>query len=71
VGIPQSLGTYPDTSLADARDKRDDARKLIAKEIDPSIHRKIQKAKAGTDTFEAIGREPRGREARCFIEGIQ
>lgn len=52
-----SMGTYPDTSLAAARGRRDDARKLVANGIDPSIHRKIEKAKAGKDTFEAISRE--------------
>lgn len=39
-----SLGTYPDTSLADARSKRDDARKLLAAGIDPSEQRKVEKA---------------------------
>ena len=31
-----AIGTYPDTGLALARDKRDAARKLLAQEIDPS-----------------------------------
>lgn len=30
-----SLGVYPDVSLKDARDRRDEARKLLAKGIDP------------------------------------
>ena len=30
-----SLGTYPDTGLADARSKRDEARKLLAAGVDP------------------------------------
>ena len=34
-----SLGTYPDTSLAMARGKRDEARRLLAGGIDPSAHR--------------------------------
>ncbi|MDE2317582.1 MAG: integrase arm-type DNA-binding domain-containing protein, partial [Xanthomonadaceae bacterium] len=38
-----SLGTYPDTGLADARDKRDEARKLLAAGIDPSEQRKAVK----------------------------
>lgn len=38
-----SLGVYPDVSLAKARDKRDDARKLLADGIDPSEHRKAMK----------------------------
>jgi integrase len=39
-----SLGTYPDTGLADARDKRDAARKLLGAGIDPGEQRKAVKA---------------------------
>ena len=39
-----SLGTYPETGLRDARDKRDAARKLIAARQDPSDVRKANKA---------------------------
>jgi Arm DNA-binding domain len=42
-----AFGTYPDTSLANARDKRDAARKLLAAGVDPGEHRKAEKA-AGT-----------------------
>lgn len=38
-----SLGVYPDVSLRDARERREDARKLLANEIDPSEHRKARK----------------------------
>lgn len=31
-----SIGTYPDLSLKDARDMRDEARSQLAKGIDPS-----------------------------------
>lgn len=55
-----SLGTYPDTGLADARGKRDEARKLLASGVDPSEHRKANKA-AGQDraanSFEVVARE--------------
>lgn len=55
-----SLGTYPDTGLADARAKRDEARKLLAAGVDPGEHRKAEKA-AGEDraanSFEVIARE--------------
>jgi integrase len=37
-----SLGTYPDVSLLEARERRDEARKLLAKGIDPSNQRKIE-----------------------------
>ncbi len=53
-----SLGIYPDVSLARARDRRDEARKLVASGIDPSAERQAQKAalKADKDLFEALSR---------------
>jgi len=55
-----SLGTYPAISLADARQKRDDAKKLVAAAINPSEVRKREKqdrkAERG-NTFEVITRE--------------
>ncbi|MFX8024086.1 Arm DNA-binding domain-containing protein, partial [Acinetobacter baumannii] len=38
-----SLGTYPDTGLALARQKANDARKLLAEGTDPSDARKEEK----------------------------
>ncbi len=53
-----SLGVYSDVSLKDARDRRDDARKLIANGIDPSENRKAQKiANGGGNCFEVGARE--------------
>lgn len=53
-------GSYPEVSLADARERCRAARKLIAADIDPSLKKKADKA-AGEDrarnSFEAIGRE--------------
>ena len=51
-----SLGIYPDVSLKTARERRDDARKLIADGIDPSRKRRAAK-RAVADTFEGIARE--------------
>lgn len=55
-----SLGVYPDVSLKDARERRDDARKLLAAGTDPSDNRKGIKA-AGVErtanSFEVIARE--------------
>lgn len=51
-----SFGTYPEVPLADARDRRDEARKLIARGADPSAERKAAKV-ANSDSFEAIARE--------------
>lgn len=53
------LGTYPQTTLADARQRRTEARSLLDKGIDPGAVRKAQKA-ADTqeqDTFEVLARE--------------
>jgi integrase len=55
-----AIGIYPDVSLADARRKRDDARKLLADDTDPGIAKQLKKrAKklAAENSFEAIARE--------------
>lgn len=56
----QAFGSYPDVSLAKARDKRDESRRLLADGIDPSEHRKVQAAETmalASNSFEVIGRE--------------
>ena len=55
-----SLGTYPEVTLAEARIKRDEARKLLREDIDPSAHRKALKAsaaEAAANTLKTIGEE--------------
>lgn len=55
-----SLGVYPDVSLKDARNRRDEARKLLANGIDPSAHRKAAKAARiaiAANSFEIIACE--------------
>lgn len=58
-----SMGAYPDIGLADARERRDAARKLVANNIDPSVERKAATAALyaaqhpEADTFEAVARE--------------
>lgn len=55
-----SLGTYPDTSLKEARERRAEARKLLRDGVDPSERRKQAKAERRTrhaNSFEAIARE--------------
>ncbi len=55
-----SLGSYPDVSLAMARTKRDEARRLIAEGKDPSQHKKDEKLKAAVaarNTFGAVAKE--------------
>jgi integrase len=48
-----SVGTYPDTSLQTARQRREDARRLLADGTDPSAQRQAAKS-AGADTFGAV-----------------
>ena len=38
-----SLGTYPDTPLAEARNRREAARQALDKGIDPGAERRIEK----------------------------
>lgn len=55
-----ALGSYPDVTLADARARRDNARKQLANDIDPSESKKAVKAsalKAGENSLEAVTRE--------------
>nr|WP_319483735.1 integrase arm-type DNA-binding domain-containing protein [uncultured Cohaesibacter sp.] len=55
-----SLGSYPDVSLAEARDKRNEARKRLDAGEDPLAERKREKlvaAFAASNTFGDIGRE--------------
>ena len=55
-----SLGVYPEVSLKEARDKCDEARRMLAKGIDPSAHRQAQKRSAkqsAENSFEAVARQ--------------
>lgn len=58
-----SLGTYPEISLADARQRRDELRKQVAKGIDPGAVRKAKKQTniQEAESFEVIAREWHGR----------
>ncbi len=55
-----ALGAYPEISLKDARERREDARKLLANDVDPSDAKKAQKAaknERAANSFEVIARE--------------
>lgn len=55
-----SLGVYPDIGLKDAREQRDELRKLLAKGVDPGEHKKAKKAATldrATNSFEVVARE--------------
>jgi integrase len=51
-----SLGSYPDVSLKRARERRDEARRLLADGVDPSAKKKAEKL-SQADTFAAIASE--------------
>lgn len=55
-----AIGTFPDTGLRLARDKRDEARKLLAQGIDPGAQRKQAKQERRGEqatTFELVARD--------------
>lgn len=51
-----SLGSYPEVSLKRAREKREEARALLADGVDPGAKRQSERI-AGAETFEAVARE--------------
>ena len=60
-----ALGAYPIVGLSDARQRRDDAKKLLENGVDPSINRKaIKTAKneAAANSFETVAREFHGHK---------
>ena len=55
-----SFGDYPTVSLKDARERRDEARRMLAKGIDPSAHKRQQQEArkiAERDSFQNIAHE--------------
>jgi integrase len=61
-----SLGSYPEITLKRAREKREEARALLADGIDPGVQRqayKVASAASATNTFEAVAREWLARKA--------
>jgi len=66
-----SIGVYPDISLAIARERRDDARTLLAQGVDPSELKKLTKQKNITrteNTFEYIALEWISKQAAGWTE---
>jgi integrase len=66
-----ALGVYPDTSLKQARTKRDEAMRLLSEGTDPSQQRKTDKLMAKVaeaNTFEAIAKEWHAKESHEWSE---
>jgi len=67
-----SLGTYPDTGLADARAKHSAARKLLAAGVDPGEQRKAEKVatlERSANTFAAVAAELLAQRAKKLAPG--
>lgn len=67
-----SIGTYPEVTLADARNRRAELRRQLAAGIDPGEHRKAEKA-AGVEragnSFEVVAREWLGKQT--WVDGYK
>lgn len=60
-----AVGVYPAITLAKARERRDEARKLLAHDTDPSMVKAVQKQTrqhAAANSFEAVAREWHGKK---------
>lgn len=66
-----AFGTYPEISLDDARQRRDEARRQVAHGIDPGAVRKAQKQAetSETETFEVIAREWHAKFTHTWTPG--
>lgn len=56
-----ALGAYPIISLADARQARDEAKRLLASGVDPAQEKKEKKARVASDNFRSIAEEYIGK----------
>lgn len=67
-----SLGIYPETSLAQAREGRDAARRQLSTGVDPSAARQAQKAAramASANSFEVVAREWFEKQRTNWVQG--
>ena len=65
-----SLGVYPEIGLKEARQRRDDNRKLMGESLDPSAERKASKRQrkvATENSFEAVTREWYGKQLHTWV----
>lgn len=69
-----SFGVYPEITLADAREKRDAARKLLANDTDPGLVKQLTKQStqhAGENTFKALALEWFTKFAAQWVPGYR
>jgi integrase len=65
-----SVGVYPQVSLSDARKKREELRKQLQADLDPSAERKasnLRKKLANVNCFEAVAREWYSRQMHIWV----
>ena len=65
-----SFGAYPTVSLSDARQMREDAKKLLENDVDPGEVKKAQRATRGeqnANSFEVVAREWHGKYAHTWV----
>lgn len=66
-----ALGVYPDVTLANAREKLAEARKLLANDADPATVKKVQKASRKAlvaNSFEIVAREWYAKYSTNWVE---
>lgn len=55
-----AIGVYPEVGLKEARDRREEAKRLLSEGVDPSVERKVRKVatvERVANSFEAVARE--------------
>lgn len=65
-----SLGVYPEIGLKEARQRRDDNRRLMGESIDPSAERKagkLRQRRAAANSFEAVAREWYAKQLHTWV----
>jgi integrase len=66
-----AIGAYPEVGLADARERRDETRRLLSSGIDPAAHRKATRdarVTASGNSLEVVAREWFGKMAPGWVE---
>lgn len=66
-----ALGVYPDVSLRQARERRDEARQLLAGGVDPGENKKAMRAakqERASNSFEVVAREWFERMSASWVE---
>ena len=63
-----SLGTYPEVSLLEAREKREEAKKLLRNGVDPALERQaVKAAESGAGSFETVALEWLAKMGKTWV----